>query len=124
MSSSVPLASRSRAERAALKRRLDRLYTTFDRTYLETDPLAFGSCYPAEADRENLPFFAAGLAFGNVRAIQASLRALLAVFGDSPSRFVDEFDPAADGQALDGLYHRWIRSVDLARLAWVLGRAN
>lgn len=122
MSVPAPLAARGPAARAALKRRLDRLYAAFDRTYLETDPLAFVHRYQEDADREIVAFIAAGLAFGNVRAIGASLTSVLAPLGRWPSRFVDGFDPARDGATLDGLYHRWIRSADLAKLLWVLGR--
>jgi len=120
--SSAPLAAQSRARRAGLKRRLDHLYRTFDRGFLETDPLAFVHRYESEADREIVGFIASTLAFGNVRAIQASVAGVLAVLGDSPQAAVDRFDARADGPAFAGLYHRWIRGEDLAALMHVLRR--
>lgn len=122
MSISAPLAARPRSEVASLKRRLERLYRTFDRAYLDTDPLAFVHRYREDADREIVAFLAAGLAFGNVRAIQASVSALLGAMGASPSAFVDAFDSERDRAALEGLYHRWIRSQDLAELLGVIGK--
>lgn len=118
----APLALQPRARRAALKRRLDRLYRTFDRSYLETDPLAFVHRYERDEDREIVGFLASALAFGNVRAIRASLGLVLPVMGETPAAFIDRFDPRAHAPALEGLYHRWIRGVDLIALFRVLRR--
>jgi len=114
------LSSQSRRRQVSLKKRLDVLYQTFDRAYLDTDPLAFVHRYSSEADREIVGFLASALAFGNVRAIQASVSALLEVMGESPSAFVARFDRRLHDSALDGLYHRWIRQEDLAALFVVL----
>src|SRR5262245_31621909 len=118
----APLAEQPRARRAGLKRRLDHLYRTFDRGFLETDPLAFVHRYDEDADREIVGFLASTLAFGNVRAIQASVAGVLAAIGPSPRSRVDAFDPHTDAQAFAGLYHRWIRGADLAALLLVLRR--
>src|SRR6185295_13323643 len=109
----APLSARPARERTALKRRLDGLYATFDRRYLETDPLAFVHRYAGADDQEVVAFFASGLAFGNVRAIGQSLEKLLAVLGPSPALFADRFRPDRDAEPLAGLYHRWIRGADL-----------
>src|SRR5262249_23361577 len=117
-----PLADQPRARRAGLKRRLDHLYRTFDRGFLKTDPLVFVHRYETDHDREIVGFIASTLAFGNVRAIQASVAGVLAVMGPSPYARVDRFDPRADAEAFSGLYHRWIRGADLASLMLVLRR--
>ena len=117
-----PLAQQTARSRACLKRRLERLYRAFDRSYLGTDPLAFVHRYDSEADQEMVGFLASGLAFGNVLAIRGSVSALLAALGNSPHAFVDGFDPARNGRALDGLYHRWVRSSDLVLLLETLRR--
>ena len=98
----APLAARPARERAALRRRLDRLYLDFDRRYLETDPLALVHPYRDDADREIAGFIAAGLAFGNVRAIKASVSAVLAALGPSPSAFVDRLDGRRGVEAHEG----------------------
>jgi uncharacterized protein (TIGR02757 family) len=118
----APLSMRPRSEVATLKRRLDRIHLTFDRSYLDTDPLVFVHRYESDEDREIVGFIAAGLAFGNVRSIQASVSALLDAMGSSPSAFIDGYDPERDARALHGLYHRWIRSEDLSKLVWVMAR--
>src|SRR5436309_10056030 len=122
MSAPAPLPIQDRFRRGALKRRLERLYRTFDHAYLETDPLAFVHRYESEDDREIVGFLASGLAFGNVKAIQSSLAGLLRSMGGSPSRFVERFEPQRDGPALAGLYHRWIRAEDLISVMTVVQR--
>ena len=114
------LAASSGAKRAALRRRLEGLVARLDRRYLATDPLAFVHRYGGDDDRELAGFVAAGLAFGNVRSIQASVSGLLGAMGASPARFVDRFEAPRDGAALAGLYHRWIRDRDLVALLTVL----
>ena len=116
------LETRSRRERAALRRRLDGLHRRLDRRFLDTDPLAFVHRYASPDDREIVGFVAASLAFGNVVAIRASLESLLRAVGPSPARFVDSFDPRRDNAFLAGIYHRWIREQDLSALFVVLRR--
>jgi uncharacterized protein (TIGR02757 family) len=103
-----------------LKRRLEALHRTFDRSYLDTDPLAFVHRYRNGADQEIAGCIASSLAFGHVRAIRASVAAVLAALGDSPREFVDRFDPVRHASPLSGLYHRWIRSADIVALLVVL----
>ena len=96
----APLADLPRARRVGLKRRLDHLYRTFDREFLETDPLAFVHRYRTDADREIVGFIASTLAFGNVRAIQASVGGVLRVLGPSPRAFVDRFEAQTHARTL------------------------
>ena len=114
------LAASSRATREALRRRLDILRARLGRRYLAGDPLAFVHRYEGDDDRELAGFLAAGLAFGNVRSIQASVSSLLGAMGDSPARFVDRFEAPRDGAALAGLYHRWITDKDLVAILALL----
>lgn len=120
MSAPPSLSDRTSAHRAALRRRLDGLTQQFDRAYLDSDPLLFAHRYADPADQEIVGFLAASLAFGNVRAIQASVSAILVAIGPSPSQFTDRFDADTDGERLRPLYHRWIRGADLAALFVVL----
>jgi uncharacterized protein (TIGR02757 family) len=108
----APLAARPARERATLRRRLDRLYLDFDRRYLETDPLALVHPYEGDADREIAGFIAAGLAFGNVRAIKASVSAVLAALGPSPSAFVDNLEDVRVGAARPGFEDQAHKSGD------------
>ncbi|HWP35817.1 MAG TPA: DUF2400 family protein, partial [Thermodesulfobacteriota bacterium] len=105
-----------------LKARLDALVATFQPTDLESDPVVFAHRYPDPADRETAAFVAAGLAFGHVKAIKASVADALARMGPRPAAFVRGFDPRRDAAVFDGFVHRWVRGRDLAALCLVLRR--
>jgi uncharacterized protein (TIGR02757 family) len=78
--------------------------------------------YPRVDDREIVAFVAAGLAFGRVASVMASVEAVCAVMGPLPANFVRTFDPAIDGVALGPIVHRWTRGEDLAGLILILSR--
>jgi uncharacterized protein (TIGR02757 family) len=65
-------------------------------------------------------FIAAGLAFGRVASVMASVGRVTEVMGASPARYVREFDPRRDARALTPVVHRWIRGADLVALMLVL----
>jgi len=104
----------------ALRDRLDRLYRTFDHVESATDPVHIVRRYRSPDDREIVGFCAAGLAFGRVASVLASIEALLAVMGPSPAAFVRRFDAATDGRRLRPVGHRWIRGRDLVALMLIL----
>lgn len=105
---------------AGLGDRLDRLYHGFNHAQAATDPIELVRPYASSADREVAGFIAAGLAFGNVRAVMASVRAALEPMGQSPAAYVRQFDPARDGKAYATFVHRWTRGRDVVALLWVL----
>ncbi len=76
--------------------------------------------YPDPADREIAGFIAAGLAFGRVASILASIDHVLAVLGPSPAAFVRGFEPGRDSRALARFVHRWTRGQDIAALLYIL----
>jgi uncharacterized protein (TIGR02757 family) len=108
------------AARASLKAALDRLYDHFHSPDAAVDPVQIVRRYDDPADREVVAFVAAGLAFGRVAGLMASIEAVLAVMGRRPAGFVRRFDVRRDGPALAPLVHRWIRGADLAGLVLVL----
>jgi uncharacterized protein (TIGR02757 family) len=99
---------------------LDRLYASFDHPESALDPIQIVRRYRAVDDREIVAFIAAGLAFGRVASVMASVEAVCAVMGARPAAFVRAFDPARDGAALLPIVHRWIRGRDLVALLWIL----
>jgi uncharacterized protein (TIGR02757 family) len=105
-----------------LKDALDRLYTAFDHPESALDPVQIVRRYPRVDDREIVAFIAAGLAFGRVASVMASVEAVCAVLGDRPAAFVRSFDPGRDARSFDHIVHRWIRGRDLAALCWILRR--
>jgi len=110
----------SHAPRPTLKSALDHLYVAFDRAGSVADPVERVRLYRDQADREVAGFLAAGLAFGRVASIMATLDAVWAVLGASPAAFVRRFDPARDAARFDGIVHRWTRGRDIAGVCWIL----
>ena len=101
-----------------LRDSLDRLYHGFNHAQSATDPIELVRSYDARDDREIAGFVASALAFGNVRAVMASIGDVLDRMGASPAAFVRSFAP--DSSAFDGFVHRWTRGRDVAALVWVL----
>jgi uncharacterized protein (TIGR02757 family) len=114
------IASSRPATGTSLRDRLDSLYHGFNAPASLTDPIELVRPYGTRPDREVAGFIAAGLAFGNVTAVMASVRAVLARMGSSPAAFVRQFEPARDGALFDGFVHRWTRDRDIVALLYVL----
>jgi uncharacterized protein (TIGR02757 family) len=103
-----------------LRPALERLYDSFNYPDSAADPVQIVRRYPEVADREIVAFIAAGLAFGRVASVLASIEAVCAVMGSSPSSYVRAFELPRDVRALRPIVHRWIGGVDLAGLMWIL----
>jgi uncharacterized protein (TIGR02757 family) len=104
---------------AALKPGLDDLYDGFNLEHSTRDPIWTVRRHADPADQEIVAFLASALAFGRVQSVIQTVEAVLGVMGPSPAAFVRAFTPAR-ASAFDALGHRWIRSRDLAALAWQL----
>jgi uncharacterized protein (TIGR02757 family) len=104
----------------SLKAILEEQYAAFNVADSATDPVQFAWRTPDPADREVVAFIAAGLAFGRVASVMASVGRVVEVMGAHPARFVRAFDSARDGAALAPIGHRWTRGVDLIALMLVL----
>jgi len=115
-------ARRARSDLQALKPALERLYLDFNREDAVADPIQIVRRYADAADREIAGFLAAGLAFGRVASVLASIEAVLAPMGPSPAAFVRRFDPRRDAEALGAVGHRWTTGRDLVAVVWTLRR--
>jgi uncharacterized protein (TIGR02757 family) len=109
-------------DRPDLKAPLDRLYAAFNRPESAFDPIQIVRRYERLDDREMVAFIAAGLAFGRVTSVVASIEAVCRVLGTSPAAFIRSFDPVRDGLPLQSLVHRWTQGRDLVALLWMLRR--
>jgi uncharacterized protein (TIGR02757 family) len=116
------IAPLRQAAAVGLRDRLDSLYHGFNAAASLTDPIELVRPYESGPDREIAGFIAAGLAFGNVAAVMASVRAVLARMGPSPAAFVRQFDPRRHAALFDGFVHRWTRGRDIVALLYVLRR--
>jgi uncharacterized protein (TIGR02757 family) len=105
-----------------LKAHLDRLYASFNHPESALDPIQIVRRYPRLDDREIVGFIAAGLAFGRVASVMASVEAVCRAMGPAPARFVRSFEPTRDAAELRQIVHRWTRGRDLVALLWILKR--
>jgi uncharacterized protein (TIGR02757 family) len=101
---------------------LDQLYRAFDAPESAADPIQIVRRYTRLDDREVVAFMAAGLAFGRVASVLASIEGVCAVLGSEPAAFIRALDPERDRARFDHLVHRWIRGRDLAAVLWILSR--
>jgi len=102
--------------------KLDTLSLGHDRAAsLSLDPVRFARRYKDPRDKESAAFLAAMLAFGNVKAIGASVEALLEALGPSPARGAREV-LLGRRKVPSKLYHRWLGSEDLTALVAAVGR--
>jgi uncharacterized protein (TIGR02757 family) len=120
LASASAKASAGRAGGSLLQTALERLYTSFDHPESALDPIQIVRRYMAVADREIVAFVAAGLAFGRVASVMASVEAMCERLGPSPAGFVRAFDPVRDTPAFAPIVHRWTRGPDLAGVVWIL----
>lgn len=115
----MPRPTAPAAALATLAPALDRAYDDFNLTHSTRDPIWTVRRFADPADREVVAFLASALAFGRVQSVLQTVDAVLGVMGPSPAAFLRGFSPE-QAAAFDTLGHRWIRSRDLAALAWQL----
>jgi uncharacterized protein (TIGR02757 family) len=103
-----------------LKARLDELYTGFNHPESARDPIQIVRRFDRLEDREVVAFIAAGLAFGRVASVMASIEGVLEALGPLPAAAIRRFEPRRDGGPLRRLVHRWIKGEDFVALCWML----
>lgn len=99
-----------------MKRSLEQLYDSFNAPESAMDPIQIVRRHARVEDREIVAFVAAGLAFGRVASVMASIEAICTVMGPSPAAFVRSFDRKRDGAALKSFVHRWVKGPDVIGL--------
>lgn len=118
-----PRPPRRKVDWALLHERLEALVATFDRRFLSPDPLERVLAFADPDDREVGGLLAAALAYGNVKAILASLDDLFARMQHRPASFVRAFRRDRAERALAGFRHRWTTGEDVADLCAILQAA-
>jgi len=101
-----------------LKKNLDRLYETYDRSFLSSDPLWFVHEFTGDGDREVVALIASSLAYGRVETIKKAVSAVLSEMGGEPSGFTMAFDPKRRKRAFSGFVHRFNRAEDIRCLVY------
>ena len=105
-----------------MQQALDTQYAGFNAPDAALDPIQIVRRYPDVRDREIVAFIAAGLAFGRVASIMASIETVTALMGPSPAAFVRAFDRRRDGARLASFVHRWIKGGEMTALFLTLQR--
>jgi uncharacterized protein (TIGR02757 family) len=103
-------------KRTKLNSLLDGLYASRSQVHLANDPLSFCHRYEDPRDREVAGLIASSLAYGNVKIILKNLRVVFEPMGQSPRRFVEEFEPEAGMRLFAGFKHRFNDARDLCAL--------
>lgn len=103
---------------------LESVYVRYHRAeFLGSDPLVMVHGFEDAGDREVAALFAALLAYGNVRQINASLERLFAAMEWQPRRFLESFHWPTAHRALRGFKHRFADENDILCLCWLLHQA-
>jgi uncharacterized protein (TIGR02757 family) len=100
-----------------LHRRLNR------RSFVHPDPLETLYGYPDPLDQEIVALVAAGLAYGRVAQILASIAKAIAPLGPHPRAFLERARPASIECALAGFRHRFTTGAEVAALLIAVKRA-
>jgi len=108
-----------------LKIHLDRLVSTFDESYLESDPLVFVHNYTEQLNQEIVGLLASSLAYGRVDTIKKSIKKILSIMelspkGPSPSEYVAALDPKKEIKRFTGFKHRFNDGRDVLCLLYIM----
>ena len=106
-----------------LKSYLDRLYRTYDLSYLPTSALKFPRRYHRPEDIEVVAFITSCFAYGRVEGFTPPIDALLQVLGPQPYQFLLQFSPKHDGERFRGFLYRFNTGRDAICLLWFLRQA-
>ncbi len=109
---------RGRKKGVLLKKRLDMLYRTYEKGFLESDPLSFVHRYTSDEDREIVGLIASSLAYGRVAGIKKSVERVLSVMGGEPARFIGGFRPRVEGRLFKDFRHRFNVGNDISCLLY------
>jgi uncharacterized protein (TIGR02757 family) len=107
-----------------LHRRLETLGAARDPSWIGRDPISLVRGRSGRDDLEVAGAVAAGLAFGAVPAILASVRAALEPLGPRPAAGLDALSDGDLRLAYAGFRHRWLGGDDLAAFLGALRRVR
>jgi uncharacterized protein (TIGR02757 family) len=100
-----------------LKARLDELLRTYDRErHRAADPVSFVHRHADDADREVVGLLASSLAFGNVKAVRASVERVLVELGPRPAAAIEAATERELRRRLRRFVHRTWTGDDVAHL--------
>lgn len=107
-----------------MRETLDAFSLRYDRRFLDSDPLGIVRRFDRPDDREVVGLLAAGLSYGRVESIRASLDRLLAILGPRPAGFLEAYRPRSDADRFAGFRHRFTSGRDVALFLWLVAQAR
>lgn len=100
-------------ELAQLRTYLDTLADRYEQpAFIADDPISIPHGFDDPRDQEVIGLYAALLAWGRRETVLNKMEALCERMDYAPYRFVRDFDPARDADALDGFVHRTFQPED------------
>lgn len=105
-----------------LKEPLEGLYRSYHRDHLSSDPISVVHTFDRPEDQEVVAMIAAVFAYGQVRQILKTVRAILKPMGNSPYEFLLSFDLKRDARHFKGMVHRFNTETDILLLMQGLSR--
>lgn len=104
--------------RTELKDCLERLYRTYDRRYLSTDPLEFVHRFTDRKDREIAALVCSSLAYGQVATIRKNITVIMDIMGWEPYRFTMKLKPLWHRKLFNEFRHRFSTGLDVLCLLY------
>jgi uncharacterized protein (TIGR02757 family) len=99
-----------------IKKILEGLYAERSSEHLANDPLSFCHKYEDPRDQEVVGLIASAFAYGNVKAILASLESIFSSFSITPRRYIEKFETASGLKKFAGFKYRFHDGRDLCAL--------
>jgi uncharacterized protein (TIGR02757 family) len=103
-----------------LKLLLDELYSTYDESFLASDPLELVHDFKKAADIEIAALITSSLAYGKVAQIKKSVRAVFHIMENKPYAFTMGFEPRRDKNLFKGFIHRFNDGKDISCLIFMI----
>jgi uncharacterized protein (TIGR02757 family) len=107
-------------EKRLLKRKLNRLYNTFDLKYLSPDPLEFVHRFSTPAEQEVVGMIASSLAYGRVAQILKSIERVMELMDHDPLAFTLAFEPDKSAKIFSAFKHRFNDHRDISCLIYFI----
>lgn len=106
-------------DKRKLKSTLERLYLTYDKKFLETDPIYYPHIVKKQ-DKEITAFISASLAYGRVAQIKASIEKVLDITNNSPLKYIKTMDVKKSLKDFKNFKHRFNDGKDMVCLLYFL----
>lgn len=104
-----------------LKPLLDGLYNKYSSSYIESDPVYFPHQYKKPEDIEIVGLIASSFAYGKVDLFKPKIAYILELMGNSPSSYIESFDPSAE-KRFNSFVYRFNRGPDIIHILSVIQR--